>query len=503
MRTTRLTTIVILCILASCIVKASANAIVTLNEAEFRDKVHACWLGKNIGGTLGMPFEGQKTPRSLTFFDPVPEKPAANDDLDLQILWLKALEERGTRIDARVLGEYWLKYVPVDWNEYGIGKANMREGCLPPVSGQFRNSKWRDSNGAWIRSEIWACLAPGCPSIAARYAYEDACVDHGAGEGTYAEIFTAAVESAAFVESDRDRLLGIGLSYIPRKCAVAVSVRAAIDAHKRGLDLITAREAVIKSSESTGWFMAPRNVAFVVLGWLYGDDDFGKSICGAVNCGDDTDCTGATMGSILGIIHGGKCISARWRRPVGETISNVAISGFQPPASLAELTEHTVTMAKKVLKDNGAPVAIVSDAPTDLSRKAELALEDAKAAKALWARSPYKLVYDLGQVRATFDYMADPEIRAGEPRKVALLLENLTRSRLEVVVRWETPPGLSADPAESRIFVRNRGRADLTCQLACKGDAAAGSALQGSVSVTVTSDGKSVKIPFAFYRVGS
>ena len=291
-----LAAIVITCALASCAALASKGAAVSINEAEFRDKVHACWLGKNIGGTLGMPFEGQKTPRSLTFFEPVPDKPAANDDLDLQILWLKALEERGTQIDARVLGEYWLKYVPVDWNEYGVGKANMRDGFLPPVSGQFRNAKWRDSNGAWIRSEIWACLAPGCPSIAARYAYEDACVDHGAAEGTYAEMFTAAVESAAFVESDRDRLLGIGLSYIPPKCAVAVSVHAAIDAHKRGLDLNAAREEVIKSSESMGWFMAPRNVAFVVLGWLYGDDDFGKSICAAVNCGDDTDCTGADHG---------------------------------------------------------------------------------------------------------------------------------------------------------------------------------------------------------------
>lgn len=498
MKTALLATIVILCVGASCAAQGGTNAIVTLNEAEFRDKVHACWLGKNIGGTLGMPFEGQKAAQTLTFFKPVPEKPAANDDLDLQILWLKALEERGTRIDARVLGEYWLKYVPVDWNEYGIGKANMRDGFLPPVSGQFRNSKWRDSNGAWIRSEIWACLAPGCPSIAARYAYEDACVDHGAGEGTYAEMFTAAVESAAFVESDRDRLLGIGLSYIPPKCAVATSVRAAMDAHKRGLDLNAAREAVIKSSESTGWFMAPRNVAFVVLGWLYGDDDFGKSICAAVNCGDDTDCTGATMGSILGIIHGGNCISARWRRPVGETITNVAISGFKPPANLAELTDATVSMAKRMLKDNGAPVAIVPDTPTNLSRKAELRLEDSRAVKALWVRSPYRLVYDLGQVRATFDYMTDPEIRAGETRNVTLLLENRTRSRQEVVVRWETPAGLSADPAESKIFVRNRGRADLKCRLTCKGDAAVGSVLRGSVSVTVTSDGKSVKIPFAF-----
>ncbi|NLI75025.1 MAG: ADP-ribosylglycohydrolase family protein, partial [Candidatus Riflebacteria bacterium] len=98
---------------------------------------------------------------------------------------------------------------------------------MPPLSGQIRNQRWRDSNGAWIRSEIWACVAPGCRWLAAQYAWEDACVDHGAGEGTWAEVFTATVESAAFVESDRDRLIEIGLSYIPQDCRVAAGMAEA------------------------------------------------------------------------------------------------------------------------------------------------------------------------------------------------------------------------------------------------------------------------------------
>ena len=28
-----------------------------LTYSQYRDKVRACWLGKNIGGTLGAPFE--------------------------------------------------------------------------------------------------------------------------------------------------------------------------------------------------------------------------------------------------------------------------------------------------------------------------------------------------------------------------------------------------------------------------------------------------------------
>jgi hypothetical protein len=125
---------------------------VILNEADFRDRIYACWLGKNIGGTLGMPFEGKREPNSISFYTDLKKgEPAANDDLDLQILWLKAMEDNGGRVDARILGEYWLKYVPVDWNEYGVGKANMKMGWLPPLSGEFNNEKWKHSNGAWIR----------------------------------------------------------------------------------------------------------------------------------------------------------------------------------------------------------------------------------------------------------------------------------------------------------------------------------------------------------------
>src|SRR5512137_771087 len=79
---------------------------VLLNEADFLDRVTACWLGKNIGGTLGMPFEGKQQVQDVSFYTNLkPGEPAPNDDLDLQLLWLKAMEEHGARVDARILGE--------------------------------------------------------------------------------------------------------------------------------------------------------------------------------------------------------------------------------------------------------------------------------------------------------------------------------------------------------------------------------------------------------------
>ena len=176
---------------------------VKLNYDQIRDKIYACWIGKNIGGTIGGPFEKEKEILNVEGFTTAKGDPLPNDDLDLQIIWLAAMEEVGPyQLSANELGHYWLSYLPAPWNEYGIGKANLRAGIPAPLCGELNNEYWRHSNGAWIRSEIWACLAPGYPEVACRYAFADACIDHGMGEGTYATIFVAALESAAFVVSD-------------------------------------------------------------------------------------------------------------------------------------------------------------------------------------------------------------------------------------------------------------------------------------------------------------
>jgi ADP-ribosylglycohydrolase len=424
---------------------------VYINENDFRDKVYACWLGKNIGGTLGMPFEGDTNIHNINFYTKLKEgEPAANDDLDLQILWLKAMQENDAHVDAFRLGKYWLKYVPVNWNEYGIGKANMRLGLKPPVSGEFNNARWKNSNGAWIRSEIWACLFPGNPMMAAKMAREDACVDHGMAEGTYAEIFTASIESAAFLESDRDSLISFGLSMIPPDCRVARAVRTAVRTKKEGKDWMEARKAVIKDTEDMGWFQAPRNVSFTMIGWLYGENDFGKSICIAVNCGDDTDCTGATLASIFGIVGGTKVIPEEWRKPIGNNIATVAIAGFEAPANLDILTDSTVKMTKKVLSKYSLPVMIGPDKSNIHSQK-HLLRPDKNELEKLWNLSPWRIARHNTDWVILFDYLQEPFIQEKVARNLAVSVSNVAGNRetykLKITglpEKWEVS-GLPAD----------------------------------------------------------
>jgi ADP-ribosylglycohydrolase len=469
-----------------------------INENDFYDKVYACWLGKNIGGTLGMPFEGDTNIHDINFYTKLKDgEPAANDDLDLQILWLKAMQENDAHVDAFTLGEYWLKYVPVNWNEYGVGKANMRVGLKPPVSGEFNNNRWKHSNGAWIRSEIWACLFPGNPMMAAEMAREDACVDHGMAEGTYAELFTASIESAAFIESDRDSLISFGLSMIPPDCRVARAVRTAVQAKKEGKDWREARTAVIMNTKDMGWFQAPRNVAFTMIGWLYGEGDFGKSVCIAVNCGDDTDCTGATLGSIFGIIGGTKAIPEKWRKPVGNKISTVAISGFKAPSTLDVLTDSTVKMTKKVASKYNLPVMIGPD-KSNLPDQIQSLKPDKNELEKLWNLSPWRVVRHNTDWVIMLDYLQEPFIQEKMARKLTISVSNVTGNRelyklyiKGLPEKWEVT-GLPADT----IGLEKDGKK--TLDLSILANAILSDTIR--LSLLLTRDADSDSIPFTLFR---
>ena len=135
--------------------------------ADYDRRLRGCFMGKSVGGTLGMPYEGEERLLHLTYYDPVPQGMVANDDLDLQLAWLAAVERYGRGVNASILGDYWLSYIIPNWVEYGMGKANLRAGMAPPISGALDND-YRNSCGCYIRSEIWACLAPGNPTLAAK-----------------------------------------------------------------------------------------------------------------------------------------------------------------------------------------------------------------------------------------------------------------------------------------------------------------------------------------------
>ena len=440
-----------------------------INIEEFRDKVLGCWTGKNIGGTLGTPLEGRREMSDLTFYQQeLGGNPAPNDDLDLQLVWLLAVEQRGAyRLTERALGEYWMRYISGPWNEYGTAKANIVNGLYPPLSGFCNNEKWKYSNGAWIRSEVWACLFPAAPDEVVRFAWLDACVDH-CGEGIYAEIFTAVLESAAFVERDVRKLIDIALARIPADCRVARSVKLAMECYDSGIDWRTARNRIVEESADLGWFQAPANLGFVVLGLLYGEGDFGRSICIAVNCGDDTDCTGATVGAILGILMGRKNLPQKWTEPIGNTIRTVAVQNYQlyVPATLEELTDRVIHAKLQVERENPTLPHLSADETRISETYRERFVEAGEAVERVLARSSRALGFDLPWGVLTIDYGTSPVTAPGETQKLTLTLTDCPHDNRLACFDWQLPEGWTMNPGASfALQSRQRMSSSITVEI--------------------------------------
>jgi len=429
-----------------------------MEESLLRDKILGCFLGKNIGGTLGAPFECQTQMNDVEFYTRDPGGiPLPNDDLDLQLLWLTLAEYYGpANLTSRRFGEAWIDAIIGPWGEYSNCRWNCQEGFMPPLSGSCDNEGLKTSNGAWIRSEIWACLCAGRPDDAIRYAWLDASCDH-ATEGIYAEMFTASLEAAAFCVNDRRELLELGLLRIPQESRLAQSIRLAIAGYDSGKPWRTVREEVVALNQDMGWFQAPANVAFMVIGLLYGEGDFGRTVCTAVNCGDDTDCTGATAGAIMGILLGAKGIPEKWRKPIGDGIATISLNAFNATASIpktvTELTERILHLRRQE----------ALRAPTTASPQEDMRSQE--VAKMLWERSCLELRFDGHILELGVEYLDGPYLAPGKPCSVRLHIRDGVTTSQSILFRWRLPDGWQATPASLRIASLNFCHSSADCTI--------------------------------------
>jgi len=426
-----------------------------LGRSDYRDKVFACWLGKNIGGTLGTPHEGKRYALGLDFYEPVPDKALPNDDLDLQLVWLQMLEDQGVDPALPHFADYWARYASAyPWNEYGFFMRNYARGLRPPVAGCFENY-FVDEMGSPIRSEIWACLHPGDPQAAARMAWKDSAVDHAGGEGMHGEMFWAALQAAAFVESDPLTLIRIGLAMIPLSSHIARAIREAVWCYQNKLPWGDARERLASRFGHIQPCNAVPNHGFTIIGWLYGRD-FGDRLCKAVNCGYDTDCTGATLGATLGIIDGTAGIPERWRKPVGDGIVlHKFTRGLNAPTDMTQLTDRTVPLAAKAAAGKqDIQFGPTTQKPADLlSRlfRTDLALaarqQDVHAAVAL------AMNLDAGDPSATtcevtLHYGGEPVLYPGIAREVSITVA----AQADPCVDLAVPAGWTCERLSSARF---------------------------------------------------
>lgn len=345
-----------------------------------QDRLLGAWLGRCAGCMLGKPVEGwtrDKITQLLQaaheyplqdYFPPLDSPPEGlswhssdnpclrgnithavrDDDTDYTILGLHILEAYGPHFTPRQVAEEWLLRLPY-LRTYTAERAayrNFVNDIWPPASALMMNP-YREWIGAQIRADAFGYVAPGWPEKAAEFAWRDACISH-TKNGIYGEMFFAALIAACLALSDVRAAIAAALSEIPAHCRLAEAVQDVLQWTQAGSWEMTWEKIMAKYGHYHPVHTI-NNACLVLAGILHAEGDFTQAICWAVMGGLDTDCNGATAGSVMGALLGAQALPAKWTQPLQDTLHS-ALEGFSVN-SIRDLAQRTAEMAEKVLAE--------------------------------------------------------------------------------------------------------------------------------------------------------
>jgi ADP-ribosylglycohydrolase len=356
---------------------------------DYAERVYAGVLGKLIGVYLGRPFEGWTYERIMKELGEIeyyvndrisrnPPLVVTDDDVTGTFTFLRALPDYGNSLGLTPaqIGQTWLNYIIEErtilwWGGFGNSTEHtafirLKNGVKAPESGSVAlNGKIiAEQIGAQIFIDGWAMVAPGNPELAADLARRAASVSHG-GEAIYAAQVLAAMEAQAFIEPDIPKLLDVGVSFIPKDSVIYRMIADIREWHAAEPDWHKGRSklASLYNYENYGGncHMVP-NHGLIILGLLYGNSDFKKSMLVVNTAGWDTDCNSGNLGCLLGIKNGLGTFEKGidWRGPVADRLYLPTADGGRSITDAVIESQHITNIGralageKPVSPKNGA-----------------------------------------------------------------------------------------------------------------------------------------------------
>ena len=275
------------------------------------------------------------------------DKAEVDDDITYLVLALMMMEQHGIDLTTDDVARSWINLLPVgatftaERDSYLklIEKSNMAYQFGGPRSFDFEeinDGEYNDWIGAQIRIDMYGWVLPGKPKLAAELARRDASLSHR----------DCAVEASAYIAAL--------CALIPVSSTREAAVLSALELIDSESDAYKAVEIGIqnKNQPATNLHeyygdMSPvhslNNFAVVVWAFLSFQDSFDEAIGETICCGWDTDCTGATVGGLLGLAQGS--IPSSWTDPwQGRVLTAIAGVG---ELDLEQLVQRTCTLVDK------------------------------------------------------------------------------------------------------------------------------------------------------------
>jgi len=247
-----------------------------------------------------------------------------DDDTNYTVGNFALVKQRGADFTPDHVACFWLSEIPI-FHTCTAERAAYRNFCAgypPPVSAIVANP-YREWIGAQIRADYFGYANPGKPERAAAWAWRDASISH-VKNGIYGEMWAAAIIAAAYVEKDPVRIIRAGLDQIPAKSRLHEDLERVLALHADHADFDTAVEIIRTQWDETqghDWCHTNSNAQLVAATLLWHADNLNTALGAVVACGFDTDCNGATVGSILGIRNGISSLRPEWRAPIKDRIT--------------------------------------------------------------------------------------------------------------------------------------------------------------------------------------
>ena len=350
----------------------SGNAgVVGFSEDSLMDRIKGGWAGQVIGCTFGGPTEFGFPGTMIPDYQPITwdstrvrwyfeNAPGLYDDVYMDLTFLEVMNREGIDAPATSHAKAFAGAPYPLWHANQAARYNILNGIMPPLSGHWKENPHADDIDFQIEADFAGLMSPGMPNAASAICDR---IGHimNYGDGWYGGVYMAALYSLAFVNTDISRVVRDALKVIPEESDFYRCIRDVIVAWENdpsdwkkawfAVESKWAGEAGCPDGVFRPFNIdAKMNAAYVAIGLLYGNGDFGRTLQISARCGQDSDCNPASAGGILGTLLGYDRIPDYWKDPV-KPVEDIPFAFTS--LSLNEVYRISFSQACEIVRANG------------------------------------------------------------------------------------------------------------------------------------------------------
>jgi hypothetical protein len=358
-----LTVLLLSCSLAPALAGGEPRRIA---RAVLEDKIRGGWAGKMFGVAYGAPTEFRSNAKiyedPLTWSPERVDNALIQDDLYVGMTMSETMDRVGLDATIEQYGDAFRDSQYHLWHANAGARRLLNQGIKAPLSGHPRYNIHANDIDFQIEADFIGLMSPGLPRVANKYCDRVGRVMNY-GDGLYGGMWLCGMYSAAFFESDIRKVVEQGLACIPAKSQYALLVQDVLDWTREEKDWRKVWQKIQdkwdKHDPCPDGALRPFNIdakingAYIAVGLLCGEGDFGKTLEITTRCGQDSDCNPSSAAGILGVVVGYRAIPDQWK----SGIAAIADRKFDfTQSSYNDICRATMTRAVKIVELAGGKV---------------------------------------------------------------------------------------------------------------------------------------------------